>query len=199
MFFFSCRERERDPGGEIRKGRNMISMTPSVNIPHVGPLCSRVWKCPHESSSVLRDEAVTSTLPLCLFSPPPLPLMRAHGALIRHYPAVIMVISGDLSGSSATAVCHFHKRSTSLSEGREDFGANTQACCRIFTVPICSSRWIELHRARRERLRVTFYLSTATILIRTACAHYYLTSARFIRTKRLFSAFDDEAIPRRAV
>lgn len=111
-------------------------MTASVNIPHVCPLCFCVWKCPHESSSVLRDEAVTSTLPLCLFSFLYPLLMHAHGVLIRHYPAVIMVISGDLSGSSATAVCHFHKRSTSPSEGREDFRANTQACWRIFTVPI---------------------------------------------------------------
>lgn len=103
------------------------------------------------------------SLPLCLFVSPPLPpLMHAHGVLIRHYPAVIMVISGDLSGSSATAVCHFHKRSTSLSEGREDFRANTQACWRIFTVPIVLPAGLNCTR-RAVRDYVSLFISRQSL------------------------------------
>lgn len=92
---FSCRERENDPeesfGGSRR---NIIVIMPfSEYSTHSSPLFC-VWKCSHESSSMLLDEAVTSTAPLCLFS-------FFNGCtqnLIHHYPSVIMEISVDLLG-----------------------------------------------------------------------------------------------------
>lgn len=65
---FSCRERENDPEESFQgSGRNIIVIMPfSEYSTHSSPLFC-VWKCSHESSSMLLDEAVTSTAPLCLF------------------------------------------------------------------------------------------------------------------------------------
>lgn len=49
------------------------------------------WKCSHESSSMLLDEAVTSTAALCLF-------YGCTQILIHHYLSVIMEILGELLG-----------------------------------------------------------------------------------------------------
>lgn len=91
-YFFSCRERENDPEESFQGGgRNINVIMPLVNILHIHPPLFCVWKCSHESSRMLLDEAVTSTAPLCLF-------YGCTRNLIHHYPSVIMEISGDLLG-----------------------------------------------------------------------------------------------------
>lgn len=88
---------------------------------HSAPLFC-VWKCSHESSSMLLDEAVTSTAALCL-------LYGCTQNLIHHYPSVIMEISGDLLGVLyQRSAISTKDPEVSEEAGRRDFHINTRAC-----------------------------------------------------------------------
>lgn len=106
----SCHKHENDPEESFQgSGRNIIVIMPLVNILHIHPppsFCFVYGNVLMNLSSMLLDEAVTSTAPLCLF-------YGCAQNLIHHYLSVIMEIFWRFVGSSVTAaaaVCCFHKK-----------------------------------------------------------------------------------------
>lgn len=111
---------------ERKKKKHHCNYAFSEYSTHSSPLFL-VWKCSHESSSMLLDEAVTSTVLLCLF-------YGCTWNLIHHSPNVIMEISGDLLGvlQQQSAIS---TKDPEVSEGRrKDFHINTRVCSCIWTV-----------------------------------------------------------------
>lgn len=138
FFFFPCATQRRDFRAS-RRGGTWPPRCLQRNIPHIHPLCFAVWKCPHESSSVLRDEAVTSTLPLFVFlfffslSVSPFSLTWLP---IRQRAGVIMVIWGDLLGKFCSSVLAISTKDPRVSreEGGGTFALTVRPCCCIFTL-----------------------------------------------------------------